>query len=574
MPAAASYICVATPADLATLATAIGHSDLVALDCETTGLNARTDRIRLIAVNCTAADGGHITYLVDAFKIDPSPLWESLAAAHIVCHNAIFDLAFIGRLGFVPGRVHDTRLLSQVLYASSFTKGHAPIRHGLKDCCERELGIILAKDLQKSNWSGPLTSEQLEYAALDASVLVPLHCKLMDELQAANLTATAEIESAALPCITWMAGAGVQFDSDTWSSIARGARAEAERLALQLDAAAPDKPGELFDGSWNWDSPEQVKQALGLAGCPVDGTRDDVLAALEHPLARLIRDYREASKRASTYGEAWLKHVADDGRIYPSWAQFGANSGRMACGSPNMQNLPRGAYRRCVIAPPGCALVKADYSQIELRIAAKISNDRALLAAYQRGDDLHILTARHVLGVPEVTSEARQLAKAINFGLLYGMGAKAFRSYARTNYGVDMTEEQAAQYREAFFRTYPGLRQWHRSIKDGACETRTLTGRRVRNVERFTEKLNLPVQGTGADGLKAALALLWERRRQCGTAVPVLAVHDEVVVQCPVDDAPAVANWLKSAMIDAMAPLIEPIPVDVEVKTGRTWGGD
>jgi DNA polymerase-1 len=246
----------------------------------------------------------------------------------------------------------------------------------------------------------------------------------------------------------------------------------------------------------------------------------------------------------------------------------------MACGAPNMQNLPRGEYRRCVAAPAGRVLVKADYSQIELRIAAKVSGDRALIAAYERGEDLHTLTARQVLGIAEVTKEHRQLAKAINFGLLYGMGARAFRSYARTNYGVEMTEAEAQGYREAFFSAYPGLRRWHRSMGEGARDTRTLARRRVLGVDRFTEKLNLPVQGTGADGLKAALGLLWARRHEVPGAMPVLAVHDEIVIECDESQASATAAWLRAAMLDGMGPLVAPIPVEVEVRTGKTWGGD
>src|SRR5207302_10396044 len=110
-----------------------------------------------------------------------------------------------------------------------------------------------------------------------------------------------------------------------------------------------------------------------------------------------------------------------------------------------------------------------------------------------------------------------------------------FRAYARSHYGLALTEEQAVQYRAAFFRAYPGLRRWHNSVGDGPHDTRTLTGRRVRGVERFNEKLNLPVQGTGADGLKVALGLLWERRAACPDAVPVLAAHDEIVAECNAD---------------------------------------
>jgi DNA polymerase-1 len=222
-------------------------------------------------------------------------------------------------------------------------------------------------------------------------------------------------------------------------------------------------------------------------------------------------------------------------------------------------------------------LVKADYSQIELRIAAKVAGEAAMIEAYRRGDDLHALTARLLLGKGDVTKADRQLAKAVNFGLLYGMGARGFRVYARAKYGVALTEAQAEQYRRAFFAAYPDLRRWHAKVggtRDRPVATRTLAGRRCQNVARFSEKLNLGVQGTGADGLKAALALLWERRGACPGAVPVLAVHDEIVVECDAGQADAVAAWLKTAMLDGMAPLAEPVPVEVEVKVAPTWGGD
>jgi DNA polymerase-1 len=566
------YLLIRTADDLSLVVNGVAESRLVGLDCETTGLDPRADRLRLLSLDCETVDGGRFTYLVDALSVDPASLWPALAEVEVVAHNAAFDLAFLARLGFEPGQVHDTLLMSQVLYASARTKGTAPVRHGLKECCQRELGIVLSKDLRQSNWAGELSADQLVYAATDAAVLVPLYRVLAEKLRVADLGRAAALESAALPCVVWLGRSGVPFDRDGWRALAAAARADADRLTAELNAVAPARPDTLYAEPWNWDSPEQVQRALELAGCPVASTADGVLAAIDHPLARLLRDHRDARKRETTYGDAWLSHVAADGRVYPHWSQLGANSGRMACGSPNMQNLPRGEHRRCVAAPPGRVLVKADYSQIELRIAAKVSGDKALLDAYKRGDDLHALTARQVLGVTEVTKQHRQLAKAVNFGLLYGMGAKSFRSYARTNYGVEMTEAEAQAYREAFFNAYPGLRRWHRSMGEGSCDTRTLASRRVLRVDRFTEKLNLPVQGTGADGLKSALGLLWARRHQVPGTIPVLAVHDEIVVECDEGQAPTVGPWLRTAMLDGMVPLVAPVPVEVEVKTGKTWG--
>jgi DNA polymerase-1 len=246
----------------------------------------------------------------------------------------------------------------------------------------------------------------------------------------------------------------------------------------------------------------------------------------------------------------------------------------MSCKEPNLQQLPRDPrYRRCFVAPQGRVLVKADYSQIELRIAAKIADDERMLDAYHRGEDLHTTTARTVLGKSEVSKADRQLSKSLNFGLLYGMGAKSLAAYAASNFGVALTVAEAAKHRDAFFRTYPGLRTWHRSVPSGIVQTRTLTGRRRVDVSAFTEKLNTPTQGTGADGLKRALALLWERRAACPDAFPVLLVHDEIVVECDETKQNEATVWVREAMRDGMAPLLAPVPVEVEVSAGRTWGG-
>jgi DNA polymerase I len=212
-------------------------------------------------------------------------------------------------------------------------------------------------------------------------------------------------------------------------------------------------------------------------------------------------------------------------------------------------------------------LVSTDLSQIELRIAAKISGDQRLRDAFLHRQDLHTLTAQSILGLKEVTKEQRQLAKALNFGLLYGMGAASLQTYARVDYGINLTERQAAAYRERFFRTYPGLRRWHREVGSSKSkETRTLGGRRrlLTDETSYTQILNTPVQGTGADGIKEAIALLWERREACPEASLVLAIHDELVAEVPTEKAEAAKAWLEAAMKDGIAPLVAPVPVEVE----------
>jgi DNA polymerase-1 len=552
---------------------ALNESKVVGLDLETTGLDPGKDRVRLLSLSCETNDGGRFSYLIDCFSQDPAPLWDALAGLQLVIHHAAFDLAFLARLGFtLTGRVHDTMLLAQLLAAGTED------RCRLEDCCERYLRRPLDKTAQRSDWTGGLTDDQLAYAALDAEVLAPLHEALTLQIEKAGLARVAEIEERCLPALVWMGRHGVPFDRDAWSSLARAAEEEAEALREELDRTAPPRPaavGELC--RWNWNSPQQVKQALALAGCEVESTADSVLAAAGHPLAALIRRHRDARKRCTTYGSLWLKHVAPDGRVYPTWMQLGAASGRTSCSGPNMQQMPRGEYRRCVAAPPGRVLVKADYSQVELRIAAKVSGDQALLDAYQRGDDLHARTARSVLGIEEVSKKDRQLAKALNFGLLYGMGARGFREYASSQYGLELTGGDAGRYRDAFFMHHPGLAAWHRRVRSRpATQTRTLTGRRrlLPQGTPDTVRLNTPIQGSGADGLKLALALLWERRDACPGAVPVLAVHDEIVVEADAGQAETAAAWVRQAMEDGMAPLIDPVPVVVDVAISQTWAGE
>jgi DNA polymerase I-like protein with 3'-5' exonuclease and polymerase domains len=575
MDTPSAYVLVTHAADLAMVATAVEQSALVGLDCETTGLDPRADRVRLLALCCDALDGGTATYLVDCFAVaDLSALWEQLSSVPVVGHNLAFDLQFLARLGFEPGPCRDTMLMSQVLHA-----GERGLKHSLAACCARELGEAVGKEEQASDWSGDLTQDQLRYAALDAELARRLHDALVPRLKVAGLTEAAAVENGALPAVAWLSVTGVGFDKDCWTALAEQAQAQADRLALELDAAAP-KPAqpEMFGSGWNWDSSQSVQEALAAVGCPVEDTNDNTLAALAHPLAGLVRHYRAARKLTGTYGAKWLEYVAADGRVYAGWRQLGADSGRMACSQPNLQNLPRDArYRRCFVAPPGRVLVKADYSQIELRIAAQVAGEDRMIEAYRRGEDLHTLTARQILGTEDVSKADRQLAKAVNFGLLYGMGAPGFRVYARSHYGVELTEAQAQRYRDAFFAAYPGLRRWHREVgrsADRPVATRTRTGRRRLGVVRFNDKLNCPVQGSGADGLKRALALLWERRGECPGAMPVLVVHDEIVVECDADRAQAAAEGLKRAMLDGMAPLVAPVPVEVEVKTAHTWGGD
>src|SRR5215211_6047144 len=361
----------------------LGHADVVALDLETSGLNPRKDSIRLLSL--AAKD---VAYIVDCQSVDPAELLPILTAATVVAHNALFDLGFLSSLSFEVGKVADTMILSQLIYAGSkvepLTRGQTS--HNLASVVERELGLELDKTHQSDDWGATLTPEMVEYAARDVEVLLPLYEVLKNKIEEADLTYVAEIEHRALPAVVWMSSAGVPIDADGWRDHARKTEADAAHLKDELNALAPEHP----DGKvWNFGSHQQVRKAAKLLGVDLLDTRDETLAlyAKEHQFISALRAYRKAAKLASTYGVGWLENGhRQAGRIYTSWRQLRAATGRMACDHPNLQNIPRsGTLRTYVRAPEGRVFVIADYSQIELRIAAKISGDPQMLNAYVEG---------------------------------------------------------------------------------------------------------------------------------------------------------------------------------------------
>ena len=453
------------------------------------------------------------------------------------------------------------------------------VSHKLKDVVRRELALELDKDHQKADWGGQLTDEMFAYAAKDTKVLLPLAETLASNAKEAGLELAAEIECRALPAMAWMANAGLPFDAEGWRGHLEELEEEKIRLTKKLERLAPERLGGK---PRNWNSHLQVKEAFELAGVELPNIQEKTLSRIDHPLAKILLKYKKVSTMLSNYGPKLLEFVSEGDRIYADWHQIGAQTGRMSCSKPALQQLTS-EVKRYVRAPDGRVLIKADYSQIELRIAAKVSGDERMLEAYQKGEDIHLLTAKSLASVG-VGKVDRKLAKAVNFGLLYGQGAKGFKEFARDSYETDITLEEASLYKRRFFETYPGLAAWHEQerqrMKHGETETRTLAGRRRVGVERFTEWVNAPVQGTGADGLKLAMALLWERRAECPGAAPVACVHDEILVECDEDEAKKVEAWLEKAMIDGMDEILNGpnvkgphVPVEVETWIGKTWAG-
>ena len=269
-------------------------------------------------------------------------------------------------------------------------------------------------------------------------------------------------------------------------------------------------------------------------------------------------------------------------RIHAEFHLAGAETGRMSCSKPNLQQIPRDkAFRALFAAPAGRVFVICDYSQMELRVAAQIAGEESLIEAYRQGQDTHKKTAALLLGIEPaaVTKDQRQLAKAVNFGLLFGQGAKGLQAYASSSYEVEISEEQARKYRDAWFAAYPAFKVWHNKTRRAAeksLSVRTPAGRERRwaSAKEFavTAAFNTPVQGGAAEAMLASLAHLDNSLRGID-AEPVAVVHDEVIVECAQEAAGVVLGLLEQSMIQGFKDIFPDAPVNglVEASMGQTW---
>lgn len=366
-----------------------------------------------------------------------------------------------------------------------------------------------------------------------------------------------------------------------------------ESLTVQIDALQ-DSIVSRAGHSFNINSPKQLGEVLfeelGLPNGKKTktgwSTSAEVLESIApfNPIVDEILEYRMLTKLKSTYADGLLKVISDDGRIHTSFQMTVTATGRLSSTEPNLQNIPvrkqlGGQIRGMFIAPEGSVLVDADYSQIELRLLAHISDDGNMISAFRSGLDFHTVTASNVFRVPidQVTPEIRSRAKAVNFGIVYGMAAFTL---ARD---INVSVREAKEYMDAYFAEYSSVDRYLRDVVGKASENgyvSTLFGRRRyipelrnsnRNIREFGKRvaMNMPIQGTAADIMKLAMVSARENLRKAGLkAGLVLQVHDELIVECPESEAEEVGRILKESM-EQVAKLNVPIPV--EVGTGKSW---
>lgn len=570
------------PEELRPHLAALTKQTVLAVDTETTGLDPHCCRMRLLQITAE-----HLpVFVIDCFTFLPDGhnlLKEILSTKAVkIFQNAKFDLQFLEAVSLKAAPLFDTMIAARLLRSSG-----GPARAGLRELVRHYLSMELDKELQLSDWSAPSLSDgQIAYAAKDAHILPALRERMKRELLANGLGQLAEIEFRCTAALAHMEYGGIHLDAEKWRRLTEETEREKKKSleGLYPFSGKPAVQTMLWgDGlvlNRNFDSNVYVLSLLNRHGIPVKGTsRQELHPYRAHPLVQALSAYRKTGKALSSflYPLPRMLHP-QTGRLHPRYEQVSAGSGRMSCHNPNIQQIPRAAaFRGCFTAPQGKSLIIADYSQIELRVAAQFSKDARMLEAYRKGEDLHRLTASLMLNKPmeSVTKYERQSAKAVNFGLIFGMGAPGLQQYAQQSYGVEMTLEEAETFHKRFFQAYRGIRDWHRAQKENPPqEGRTLAGRKF----SFTPETGLPglcnppVQGTAADIAKKALGRLAEKLEGTDSRI-VATVHDEILVECGRQRAEETAALLKSVMEEASDSLLPLVPAGVDLAAAQSWAG-
>ncbi len=579
----------------------LAAAPLISFDTETDSLDYM--QARIVGLSFAVAPGeaaylplGHdyagAPHQLDREKVLAAfkPLLED-AARPKLGHHLKYDTHVLANYGIeLAGQRFDSMLESYVLNSVA-------TRHDMDSTVEKYLGIktihfedVAGKGAKQITFNQVDVDRAAEYSAEDADVTLQLHLKLWPQIEALPaLKAVYEtIEQPLVPVLYRMERAGVLVDRELLKIQSSELAARMQELQAQAHAEA--------GGVFNVDSPKQLQEILfGKLGIPVvrktptgqPSTAEDVLEELAatYPLPKLILEYRGVAKLKSTYTDNLPRQINPvTGRIHTSYHQAVAATGRLSSTDPNLQNIPIRTQegrriRQAFIAPPGRSLVAADYSQIELRIMAHLSGDASLLQAFAEDRDVHQATAAEVFATPlsAVSADQRRSAKAINFGLMYGMSAFGLARQLGIGRG------DAQRYMDVYFERYPGVKRYMEDTRRRARETgfvETVFGRRLylpeiqsRNqaLRQYAERsaINAPMQGTAADIIKRAMIAVngWLQSSRIPARL-IMQVHDELVLEVADEAVESIVDQLRNHMAQA-AQLAVPLKVDVGI--GRNW---
>jgi DNA polymerase-1 len=606
------------------------HQGPLGVDTETTGLDPRANQVRLIQIGTP-----EFALIVDLDgwrrSGERAVPWGAPGLQELrglleggcckVLQNAAFDLNFLRGEGItLGGPIFDT------MVAAKLVNNGTTAKNDLGSIVERNLLLELPKELQKANWAGEISTEMVDYAARDVICLPLLVAPLKEALQGSRVKTNTtlwdlfQLEMSVLRPIALMQWHGFGFDREGAEALRVQLTEESEALkTLFLETLDQEIRKENVnnphvwlpreeDGSintrekdsgsirlgtkklkgFNPRSPKQMAERFEQAGIMLPPDEKGAPSLDQNLLAFLRSDYELIDKYMTwktsvtkvSNIEKLLESIGPDGRIHCNYRQMGTETGRLSAASPNLQQVNRGKdFRSKFVAAPGYLLVVADFSQVELRVAAELSGEERMREAYRAGRDLHTETAALMTGVAleEVSKEARTSAKVANFGLLYGAGPATLQKQAVAQYGLDMQLGEARQIVEGFRAAYPTLYAWQQS--EGTKTTKavqTALGRRRMLVgfnDKYTTRINTQVQGTAGDIAKLAIARLW--RLICaapeGEARLIAMVHDEIVLEVRQGHEERWGQLLKGCMEEAGAEICKTVPIVAEVSWGKTW---
>ena len=600
-PTSKDYQTILSQADFDTWLRKLQQAELFAFDTETTSLNYSDAQVVGVSFAIQVGQAAYIPLAHDypdvpaqldreAVLTALKPLLEDANKAKLG-QNLKYDAHVLANHGIqLRGIAHDTMLQSYVLNSTA-------TRHNMDDLAKHYLGVdtihyedVAGKGAKQIGFQEVAIETAAEYACEDADITLRLHQTLSQQLQQqASLWALyQDIEMPLVDVLTRIEANGVLIDS---AMLDQQSLELANRM-VGIEQQAHDLAGSAF----NLSSPKQIQEILfERQNLPIlkktpkgqPSTDESVLQelALDYPLPKLIIDHRSMSKLKSTYTDKLPQQVNNKtGRVHTSYHQAVAATGRLSSSDPNLQNIPIRSeegrkIRQAFIAAPGYKIVAADYSQIELRIMAHLSSDAGLLAAFSQGVDVHSATAAEVFDVPldSVTNDLRRSAKAINFGLIYGMSAFGLAKQ------LGLPRDKAQAYINLYFERYPGVKQYMDDIREQAKQNgyvETLFGRRLylpdinaRNAaqRQYAERtaINAPMQGTAADIIKLAMLACDQWLNDSGVdAKMIMQVHDELVFEVAESQLESCMTKIREIMSNA-AELH--VPLLVEVGVGENW---
>jgi len=511
-----------------------------------------------------------------------------------VAHNAKYDLAVLGRYGLNVTPIDDTMLISYVLEAGL----HG---HGMDELSKLHLGhepipfkAVAGSGKSEISFKHVDLAEATTYAAEDADVTLRLHALLKPRLVKARLSTVYEtLERPLPPVVAAMENHGVKLDPE---ALRRLSNDFAVRMA-ELEADAQTLVGRPF----NIGSPKQLGEVLfgdmALAGgkktasgqWATDSDVLDTLAAQGHALPKVVLDWRQLAKLKGTYTDNLVAAIAPStGRVHTSYALASTTTGRLSSTDPNLQNIPVRTeegrkIRKAFIAEPGNLLISADYSQIELRLLAHIGDIPQLKRAFAEGLDIHAMTASEMFNVPieGMPGDIRRRAKAINFGIVYGISAFGLANQ------LSIAQDEAAAYIRTYFERFPGIKSYmdgmRALVREQAFVT-TIFGRRIDipairassvGQKQFAERaaINAPIQGAAADIIRRAMVRMPGALAGEGLSARMLMqVHDELVFEVPEAEADATCKLVARVMERAAEPALSlSVPLVVEARAAANW---